>query len=254
MRKWQALTGERLELYGHVGLRLIDEFTGASPLGRINALLEVGDVGRGWRATEIKPIRTPSGVLAYAGLERRVQVAGQQPRRYRIQLEAELYRPFYRIMVSEPPDPGPPFYHATVDGVEFDAYPYNDADQPAFWSRAARAIHLAPAANYPFPAHIRILRGRVVAEVNGIESPIADAEVRRMVPPDGTPVADVEVNLANKERVLTDERGEFALPLRWAPLKGEITVDAFDYLANRKGEKKVMLPDDLGKSHTIKIA
>jgi hypothetical protein len=132
MRTWRTLLGERLELYSPIGLRLIDAFTGAAPIGQIRPFLDVSDGSGGWRPTEIKAVRTPSHVLIYPGLERRAEVIGQPPRRYRVQIEAEGYRPFYRMTLEGRRFNGPPFYRETATGIEFDAFPYNDMTPPQF--------------------------------------------------------------------------------------------------------------------------
>ena len=169
MTRWSRLPGEAQELYSPIGLRLIDDFTGGLPLGLVRAQLERRDSSGGWQATDIDVIRTPNGILAYPGLGRQAEVVGQLPRRYRVTLEAEIYRPFYRILpvgliVSSP------HYRETVDGIEFDAFPYNDANSPTDYTvippqvikPQAQDVRLAPAVNYPFPTHVRILRGKVV--------------------------------------------------------------------------------------------
>ena len=129
MIQWSKLPGERIELYSPIGLRLIDDLTGEPPLGWVRAQLELRDGSGGWRSIDIDARRTPSGMLGYPGLERHTEVVGKLPRRYRVTLAAELYRPAYR-MIPAGPVLGPPFYQETADGIEFDAFPYNDAYPP----------------------------------------------------------------------------------------------------------------------------
>jgi hypothetical protein len=217
MRVWRLLPGERSELYSPIGLRLLDEMTGEAPLGRTEAFLDLQD-GTAWKPTEVAAVRTPGGVVAYPGLERRADASGPA-RRYRVRIAAELYRPLYRI---------------SDDGIVFDAFPWNDTNPPQSTALYPQDVKLAPAPSYPFPSHVPVLRGVVVAAASQ------------------EPVADAEVVYANLERVLSDERGEFALPLRFAPLAMPITIDALRGV--RQGSINVTLPGALGKSQTISIS
>lgn len=219
MIKFQVLAGESAMLYSPIGLRLVDEFTGDGPVGRVRAFLDRRDAAGVWRATDIAPVKTPGGVLVYSGLERRREVAGQPARRYRVRLEADFYRAFYR---------------SQFDGVEFDAFPYNDTAPPATIAAMPQDELLVPSSAYPFPTHVRVLRGAVV-----------DAAA--------SPVADVIVSHGGLERVLTDERGEFALPLRWASEGVPLPIDAIDQRTGRTGMRPVTLPQDLGTNQEITI-
>jgi len=242
MTKWRTLKDERLELHSPIGLRLIDDFTGNAPIGSISAHLEVSDGSGGWRATDIKAAPTPSGILAYPGLERRTEVVRKPPRRYRIKLEAELYRPFYR-MIPLGPVLGPPYYQETADGIEFDASPYNDAYPPTDYSvnppveikLRARDVKLTPAANYPFTTHVRVLRGKVVDST-------------------GKPVVDAQVKRGNTEQVLSGEQGAFALPLRWTPNGVAVSIDAIEHRTGRSGTITITLPQALGSNQTIMVS
>jgi hypothetical protein len=217
MRIWRLLPGERPQLYSPIGLRLLDEMTGEPPIGRTEAFLDVQE-GAAWRSTEIQAVRTAGGVVAYPGLERRADVTGP-PRHYRVRIAAELYRPLYLI---------------AQEGIEFDAFPWNDTNPPAQTAHEPKEVKLAPAPHYPFPPHVPVLRGAVVDL--GTKEPVADAEVM----------------YANLERVLSDERGEFALPLRFAALSVPVTIDALR--GSRQGSINVTLPAGLGKSQTISIS
>jgi hypothetical protein len=218
VRTWRIQPGERSELYSPVGLRLLDEMTGERPIGRVEAFLDVRD-GTAWRATGIQAVRTPGGVVAYPGLERRADVSGP-PRRYRVRLTSELYRPVY---------PSPLF-----DGFEFQAFPWNDTNPPRTITGFPRDVKLAPAPGYPFPSFVPVLRGRVLDTAK-------------------KPVADAEVLFAN-ERVLSDERGEFALPLRFAAFGPLLTIETVHRPTGRRGSFKITLPAALGKSQTISIS
>src|SRR5687767_12932981 len=106
----RPLPGERWVLYSPIGLRLVDDMTGNMPLGHVRVLLDRRDPAGNWQETKIKAVMTPSGNLTYPGLERHPDLSGPA-RRYRARIEADLYGPLYR---------------ATLDGIEFDAFPYND--------------------------------------------------------------------------------------------------------------------------------
>jgi hypothetical protein len=68
------------------------------------------------------------------------------------------------------------------------------------------------------------------------------------------PVADAEVMFSNVERVLADERGEFALPLRFTALNVSVVIDALHQRTGRHGSISVSLPAALRTSQTIAIA
>ena len=220
-RTWRVIDGARRKLYGQIGLRLIDELTGRGPLGRVSSNLFIENGAGGWRKTNIKPVLTSRGVLAFTRLESPVSlVVGQPARRYRVQIEAEFYRPFYRI---------------TANGIEFDVFPYNDDHAPqSLDPQQPMEVKLTPATNYPFPSHVPVIRG------------VARAA--------GAPVTDAEVSCSNVERVVTDERGNFSLPVRNKPNNTSFDIDATDHRTNKTGKKPVKLPDDLGKNLTINIS
>jgi len=222
MRTWRIQPGEHSELFSPIGLRLLDELTGELPIGRVEAFLDVRD-GTAWRATGIPAVRTPGGVVAYPGLERRADVSGPA-RRYRVHLAADFYRPVY---------PSSPF-----EGFEFDALPWNDTNPPKTITRFPQDAKLTPSTGYPFPPFVPVLRGRVV---NGAKKPVADAEVKF-------------VQLTQVlSRVLSDERGEFALPLRLAAFGVALTIKTDHRPTGHTSTLNVTLPGTLGKSLTISI-
>lgn len=221
---FRVLPGETRLTYSPVGVRPLDEFTGGEPLGRVRAVLERQD-GTVWRATGIKAVLTPGGVLTWPGLGRRRELTGA-PARYRVRLEADLYRPFYRAQNDAVLFGGNPF---------FDAPPFNDTSPPPAVASLPQDELLVPAAGYPFPTHVRVARGRVLDQATG------------------QPMADVAVSYALQERVLTDERGAYALPLRWAPFTGPIQIDANDLRTARTGFTNITLPQDLGGNIEILV-
>jgi hypothetical protein len=206
------VTIDRIKLYSPVGLRLVDEFTGVAPLGWTGALLDIRDPNGNWRETSIQPVRTPSGVVSYPGLGRSINVAGQ-PRHYRVRIQAQFYLPHYMVRNA---------------GFEFLAYPYNDTNPPVHFAELAEALLLIPAPAYPFPSHVPVLRGAVV-----------DASDKA--------VQNTLVSQGSVERVLTDERGVYALPLRWVSEGAPTPIDAVDERTGRHGSITIQLPDALGK-------
>jgi hypothetical protein len=208
-------------MYSPIGLRLIDELTSDAPLGKVICSLFVEDAPGQWRLTDVLPVQSLGGVLTFPGLGRSAVVAGEPPRRYRAAVEAEFYIPFYARQ---------------SDGIEFDAFPFNDENPPAKLPEVPQTVFLVPAQNYPFPPYLRVLRGQV-----------RDA---------AGPVANVEVTRGITERVLSDGQGVYALPLRFSPNKGPVTIDANDHRANpnRHGQITVTLPADLGKFNLITIS
>jgi hypothetical protein len=225
---WRILPEERSETYSPIGLLVIDDFTSRPAIGIVEARLDLSDGGGGWIATDIKARLTLGGVLSYPGLERRAEVLGLPPQNYRVRLIAEFYRPIYRL---------------NAEGIEFEAFPYNDTNPPTDYrvnppqviTPQPQDVKLAPAVNYPFPTHVRVLRGNVV-----------DAS--------GRPVIDAEVKRGLTERVLSGERGAYALPLRWTPNGVAVSIDAIDHRTGRTGTINITLPQALGSNQTITVS
>ena len=234
------MPGEGLEMYSPIGLIPTDFFTSKEPLGRIKVLVDIRESNNKWRQTDIKEVRTASGVIAFPGLGRSAVVFCQPPRRYRVRVEAEFYLPLYTKTAD-----------GTLEGIEFDGFAYNDAlppknyptqaaDFPAYLESVLRKLWLVPAPNYAFPNHVRVLRGLVV-----------DGNTRQ-------PVRGAEVNWGNKETALTDEKGAFGLPLRVKEAKHlteEQKIDANDRQTTpRQGMIKIIIPDALGTNKVIPIS
>lgn len=219
MTIWQAIPGEQRQIYSPIGLRLIDDFTGLAPQGSVRASLDVRNANGEWRPTGIGFTRTPSDVIIYPGLGRSANVALQPAFHYRVRLEAAFYRPEYLTL---------------QDGIEFDAHPYDDDTPPAVMASLPDNTFLIPATNYPYPSHVRVVRGQVVDTV-------------------GDPVANVEITEGGGERVLSDERGTFSLPLRWPPFVSAVQIDAMDFRAGRSGQLNINLPADLASGHVVVI-
>jgi len=214
---WREVRSEHSALYSPIGLRLVDDFTGRSPVGRVSAQLDRRVSPGVWALTDIEPLLTPSNTLTWPGLGREWEPASAPTRRYRARITADQYRPEYL---------------QNTDGLEFDAPPWNDDNAPNPITGGPIDLYLFPAALYGFPTWVRVLRGFV-----------QDTS--------GAPVINVLVTVAGVERTLTDERGTFSLPLRWAT-SGQ-TVDANDVRTGRSGSHLLNLPADLQSSVTITV-
>ncbi len=217
---WRTLPGENSELYSSIGLRPVDDITGRGPIGRIESFLDLPDQAGEWKDTGIRAVFTTSGMITYPALGRTTNPVGQSQRQYRVRIEAQFYIPLYR---------------KDEDGILIDVYPYNDTNPPLIIPSNAQNVSLVPSVTYPFPSHIRVLRGVVVDQFD-------------------TLMRDAEVRLGNAERVVTDERGTFGLPLRWVGPNDNITVNAVHSRSGQSGDITVTLPLALGVSQKITIS
>lgn len=190
---WRRL-GAAHFLYAPIALRLVDDFSGGAPFARIGTALERKD-GPRWIATDIEAVRTVSGIFAYPGLGRTPNPLVAPVERYRVRLTDEEERLYYR-----------PAYRFTVDGLEFDVSPWNDAQPPAVTPDRPDVAFLYPGTNYPFPRAVPVLRGRAI-DTSGV--PLADARIA-----------------TDTDHVLSDERGAFSLPVRLAAPAMSIMVVA----------------------------
>lgn len=218
MTAWQIIAAERRMLYSPIGLRLVDDFTGQPPSGRVRAFLDRQTPG-GWETTVIKAERTPGDALIYPGLGRGASAAMQPPMHCRVRVEAEFYLADYLL---------------TGDAIEFDAHPYDDTAPPAVIATLPQNLFLLPGPAYRFPGHVRVLRGQVT-----------DAAA--------APVANAEVTYGAAERTASDRRGCFALPLRWPAFTAAVQIDAIDHRTGRTGQITVNLPADLAGGHIVVI-
>jgi hypothetical protein len=217
MTNWRSIPGETIRMFAPIGEQLVDDLTGEPPLGGVRAHLDL-KVGAAFIPTDIRALVTASGVLTYPALGRVARPASVTPRHYRLRVDADYYRPLYL---------------ASADGLEFDASPYDDATPPAVIPAGAQDMVLAPSTAYPFPAYVSVLRG--IVRDGG-----------------GKPVVNALVVEGPRERVLTDERGAFSLPLRWAPKGVPVPIDASDRLG-RTGSISVQLPGSLETGQAITI-
>jgi len=214
---WRKVGSERSALYSPVGLRLVDDFTGQSPRGRVTARLDRQVSAGMWEPTDLETVITPSGTLTWPGLGREWEPASAPTRRYRARVGVENYRPSYL---------------QSVDGFEFNAPPWNDENPPNPITTGPTDLYLFPSTAYDFPTWVRVLHGFVQDGT-------------------GVPVPNVLVRQAGRDQTLTDERGTFSLPLRWAATGDP--VDAIDVRNGRTGTHVLNLPTDLNRSVTITV-
>jgi hypothetical protein len=218
---WVAVPGtSRLQLTP-VGLELVDDFTGQAPSGRLDVRLEARPPGAStWTRVDHPPTLTPGGWIAFIGLGRTSNPTGKPVVRHRVSLTAEAMLPLY--------GPSPLAGH-----VEFDVHPFDDAHPPGVGVDRQK-VFLLPAPGYAFPGEVPVARGRVI-----------DAA--------GAPVARALVTFSTKERVLSDARGQFALPLRWAAKNTTVQIDAADG-AGGLGSVAVNIPGGLRRALEIQLS
>lgn len=229
---------ETSTLYSPAWFLPFDEFAQRAKSVGVTTTLDLFDPANDtWTPQDTPAIRTPSAVVAYPELGRRAG-PGVEPERYRVRFEASGFGPLY-------PADGQPF-DATVLGVEFFAYPYDDTVPPAVFSEP-RVVRLLPGAAFPYAPGIRTAYGVVVD--GATQEPVANALVESA----GTTSRD---GVEWLERTLTDPRGVFRLSLRWA---GELTgADQLFHLRaterpGRTGSLDIRLPSERDRRHVIEI-
>ena len=215
-----ALRYERTELFSPIGLLPVDDITGRPPVGALRAFLDALQANGSWRQTDLRPKITRGGVIAYPALGRKRQPLTQPPRRYRVRVEADHYIAAYR---------------RDQDGIEFDAFPYDDNNPPQSAPGMPDPLVLMPGPTYPFPGHLLVLRGVVV-----------DAA--------GAPVRDAELSIGTTRRALSDARGSFALSAPRPTAPTVIQVDAADLRTGRVGGRAVQFPQGLVTNIQIAIS
>lgn len=216
-----------------------DEFTQRVRSAGIAVALDRFDAtDNAWVQQDTEPIRTPSAAIAYPELGRR-RGPGAEPERFRVRFSALGYQPLY-------PADGEPF-DASVLGVEFFAYPYDDTHPPAVTSEP-RLVRLLPSASFPYGPGVRTVYGVVVDAAT--QTPVANA----LVAAQGTTSKD---GVPWFERTLTDPLGNFRLSLRW---EGELTPpeQLFHLTATdrpgRTGALDVRLPTDRNRRLVIEVS
>lgn len=217
---------EATELYTPIAVKLIDAVTGSAPLAPVKTFLELRDSAGAWIPQKRNPVPTPGGLLTFPGLGRRGHASGVSPEKYRLRFESDIYQPDYL---------GKPL---SLEGIEFDSFPYNDDTPPAVFATSVTDVVLHPSPRYPFLPSTPILRGFVVRQ--GTTNRVAAALVAE----------------ALHDRTITDKTGEFALALRQVKPNIATSIDVTDFLStpNETGITVILLPAALGISHTIGIA
>jgi hypothetical protein len=163
-----------------------------------------------------------SGDVAFPGLGRAREPDLVGVRRFRVTVQATGYRTVY-------PPPGSAL---VVDVASW------SPNRPPTTSAVPFVLPLLPATDYPFPPGTPLMNGRVE---NQAAEAVQDAEVSATV------VVGTETL---RERVHSDERGGFRLPLRWAA--GATQVDATkDTLT---GSVTITVPTDLSTTHVITVS
>ncbi|UZK70320.1 hypothetical protein OKW76_04545 [Sphingomonas sp. S1-29] len=219
MTQWRVIEAERRTDHCPIALELRDEFTGGALIGDAQVALDIEQAPTVWAPSDRKPVRTSSGLFVFTGLGRSVDPVVMPSFRVRVRITATYYRPRYRT---------------TADGLEFDVLTYNDAMPPASLPLMPEMVLMLPTSSYPFGGYVRVLRGRILD-------------------PLGDPVADALIDADGVERVMSDARGGFCLPLRWqAP--GAFVAVTVDH--PRRGLSAVAafsLPADLIGNHDITV-
>jgi hypothetical protein len=193
---------------------LVDDHDPELPVTAATVSIEIAD-GTGWRKLDRAPVVTAFGTYAFPKLEKRGDARNVPSRKYRLSVYAPGYTPYYRF---------------DRDGVVIDVYPYDDDRPPAVPPTRPEIIPLYPAADYPFGASAPLIYGTVLDNT-------------------GAPAPFVLVE-CNNDRVLSDARGAFVLPLGRSPA-GPIVVDATDRNGNAATPLPVTVPQGLGKHYTI---
>lgn len=218
MTEWRVIEADRRTAYCPIALELRDEFTGGAVLGDVQVALDVQQ-GPIWAPNERKPTRTASGLFVFTGLGRAADPVALPSFRVRVRISAAHYRPKYRT---------------TADGLEFDVAAYNDAVPPAVLPLMPEIVLMLPTSAYPFGGHVRVLRGRVLD-------------------PLGDPVADALIEADGVERVISDGKGGFSLPLRWQAPAAVVAVTVDHPRSGMGAALNFILPADLIGNHDITI-
>ena len=198
--------------------------------------------GARWVRTDVRPVVTPRGVVAYPGLGRRREPWTAEP---------ELYRAIFRATGSRAlyPADGEPFDAAKL-GKEFLAYPYDD-DHPPQVLAEPEPVRLLPDPTFEYPAATRVVHG--VVRRAGSAAPIENALIEAA----GQTGPDMQ---DWRERALSGVDGVFRLSLRWAGRGASDTdpVESFTLTATERpghtGQVDIRLPGDLGTPHVIEIS
>ena len=206
--------------------RLLDDFTGRAPIEHVTVRLDQQDGARWTPLDDVRAAITTTGMVAFPGLDRRRPAAGLPPRRFRVRIESEYYRPLYRQLAS---------------GVEFQTIPVDVDDLAAAPPVLRQDLVLLPSVTYPYPAHVYTVRGEVRTQAG---APVEDVVVSNRV----------QIGAAMRtEQTLTDDRGAFALALRLVATGKTAQVTAIDGRTQRTGTATIAVPGDLRRSQLVTI-
>lgn len=200
------------KLWAGAAAALVDDQTGGFPVGTPTVRIEVQKSATEWLPVAIEPVITNLGTYVFPKLEKRGDARNQLLRKYRLLVEAPGYTPYYRF---------------DREGVVLDVYPFDDNVEPTVPPVRPEIIALYPARDYPFG-----------------NAPVIHGEVKLA----GAPVRNALVE-CNGDRVLTDKKGEFTLPMGRSPAQ-LVLVDASDN-AGHTQSIPVTVPQGLGQFYTI---
>ncbi|WP_138735575.1 carboxypeptidase regulatory-like domain-containing protein [Modestobacter excelsi] len=225
---WALLAGEQRTTSSPAWLVPVDDFRRVRSARGVSAALDVWDAA-GWRTTEVRATRTPGGVIAYPGLNRRVWPFDPQSQLFRCRLAAPGR---YPLVLGA----GGNFW-ADLVGIEFLAHPFDD-DHPPEQVGQAVVVPMLPGPTYAFPPGTRVVRGTVRDGVTGRPVPNALVQAGGTSDPDLVPWT---------ERSLSGPDGAFALALRFQGVH-EVGGEAFDLTAtespDRSGALHVHVTDE----------
>ena len=171
-RTFKRLGDERSLQRTPIAIRLVDVFTGETPIGgtRLALKRESGEpMGR------TQPTRTQDGVYCYPNLGLTADTLAS-PRDYQITIESD-------------------YYLATTTDA-FPVHPHNSTDplSPGEFATSVQQVDLIPNARYPYPSHVALIHGRLIAET------------------DHSPIGGTRVSYRGHE-TLSSRNGDFMLPV-----------------------------------------
>jgi len=226
---------QRRLLHSPAWLMPYDEFRRRRVAVRLVIELDRWDGAR-WLPTDVKPVVTPSGVIAYPGLGRRREPWTAEPELYRTRITATGLLPLYAADDEQ--------FDAAKVGREFLAYPFDDEHPPRI-AAEPDTVRLLPGPAFEYPPGTSLVHGVVRRAGNG--SPVANALV------EASGVVDGGLQIW-RERALCDETGAYRLSLRWLTGTPELVTVMATERPGRTGRVEIRLPDDAALSHPIEIS
>jgi hypothetical protein len=190
---WRVV--ESTELHSGLAVQLVDDHTRAPVEAAVAVTLDQQQ-GAGWRELDLAPVVLPGATFFYPRLERYRDAAGRPPRRYRVRARSERYAPLYLALGA--------------GGIEIDVLPWDADNPPADSLRQPVPLAMLPRPGLALGPLVPVLRGSITTAQG---EPIGGALMSYdMPPPPPAPARPI--------RVLSEEDGEFALPIRglFAPI------------------------------------